>query len=193
MNCSISQCDGTAISRGWCKKHYRRWQRHGDPLRLIGYSGKISHGHGRSGKRSPEFIAWGNIVQRCCNPNSPEYRNYGGRGIKVCDRWRDSFTSFLADVGPRPSRKHSIDRRDNNGDYEPGNCRWVTSTVQNRNKRTNRLVIIGRDSRIIADWSIVSGVPAVLIESRLRRGWIPVRAVFTPRLNQGRRDLKCLT
>lgn len=88
--------------------------------------------HGRS--RMPEYFAWKNVIYRCTNPSSSVYKYYGGRGIAVCDRWKD-FDNFLADVGPRPSVKHSIDRIDNDGNYEPGNVRWATKKVQMNNKR----------------------------------------------------------
>lgn len=84
-----------------------------------------------------EYGIWSNIKHRCLNPNYRDYKNYGGRGIAVCDRWRDSFDNFMDDMGPRPSLKHSIDRIDNNGNYEPSNCRWATYSQQNRNQRLN--------------------------------------------------------
>ena len=89
--------------------------------------------HGGTG--TPEYHAWCSMRQRCFNPKNPGYHLYGGRGITVCERWRASFTAFLADVGPRPSSIHSIDRIDNDGHYEPGNVRWTTADVQARNQR----------------------------------------------------------
>lgn len=86
------------------------------------------------------YGVWCNMIQRCDNPNSPGYQDYGGRGIKICSRWREDFCAFSMDIGSRPSRKHSIDRIDNNRGYEPGNCRWATSQQQMRNTRRNRLV-----------------------------------------------------
>lgn len=74
------------------------------------------------------------MKQRCCNPNHPRFKDWGGRGIKVCDRWRDSFEAFLADMGRRPPGT-TLDRKDNDGNYEPGNCRWATSEEQSMNKR----------------------------------------------------------
>lgn len=94
-----------------------------------------THGATRNRGTTREYRSWSMMKNRCLNPRNPRFASYGGRGIGVCQRWVDSFDSFLADMGPRPSAKHSLDRIDNDGDYTPGNCRWATTSEQNLNRR----------------------------------------------------------
>lgn len=115
------------------------------------------HGNAVRGKQSPEHRAWVDMRHRCENENLEAYRDYGGRGISVCARWK-TFDLFLADMGKRPSAKHSIDRIDVNGNYEPGNCRWATKSVQSHNKRaksnTGELCISWCESRKAYAWAV---------------------------------------
>lgn len=121
------------------------------------------------------------MLSRCYKSSDAWYRHYGGRGIKVCDRWLHSFENFLADMGPRPSPKHSIDRRDNDGNYEPGNCRWATAKEQNRNQRGNRVVIIENRSLTLAELSELSGISSSTLSHRLNLGLSPEEAIsFRP-------------
>lgn len=95
--------------------------------------GKLNVSHGRS--KTPEYASWCMMINRCTNANGTDYRHYGGRGITICQRWRDSFEAFLADMGSRPSMKYSLDRINNEGNYEPGNCRWATMKEQAQTRR----------------------------------------------------------
>lgn len=102
---------------------------------------QLKHGQTANGKISPEHKAWAAIKQRCYNPNASKYKYWGGRGITVCERWLNSFENFLADMGKRPSDKHSLDRFPNKeGNYEPGNCRWATIEQQNENRSNNVII-----------------------------------------------------
>ena len=109
-------------------------------------------------RRTPEYTAWVNMIQRCENQNLRWYQRYGGRGISVCPEWRSSYEAFLRDMGRRPSPEHSVDRIDVDGNYEPRNCRWATSKEQQRNRSNSRTLAIDGVSKTLAEWSEVSGI-----------------------------------
>jgi hypothetical protein len=138
---------------------------------------KVNFKHGKT--RTDEHSIWLGILARCSNPNVISYHNYGGRGISVCDRWK-TFLNFLDDMGPRPSKKHSIDRINPDGNYEPSNCRWATQIEQFRNKRTTRRVRLGgKDIPLVEAWEAFGKV--VHYETaitRIRKGW-SVKDAFT--------------
>lgn len=132
-------------------------------------------------KRTAEYHAWQSMLQRCGNPNNPGWANYGGRSITVCERWQESFENFLADMGNRPSSRHSLDRINNEGNYEPGNVRWATREQQNRNNRRNFVVEFRGVRRCLAEWAEQVGISAGTLFKRIReRGWDVERAFFTP-------------
>lgn len=131
--------------------------------------------HGQSHGRI--WNAWESMVRRCTDTRVDAYPRYGGRGITVCERWR-TFENFAADMGPHPGKGFSIDRIDNDGHYEPGNCRWATQREQQRNRSSNVPVEINGTTRILVEWSELSGVKLCTIWRRLERGWDPHRAVF---------------
>lgn len=123
-------------------------------------------------RKTSEYNTWCGMRQRCNNSNSPGYRNYGGRGITVCDRWNMSFVNFLDDMGAKPSAEHSIDRIDNNLGYFPDNCRWADKTTQANNQRGNKLITIGGVTKTLAQWSLESGIQSQIIHGRIERlGW----------------------
>lgn len=140
------------------------------------------HGDAANGQLTPEYRTWSNMIDRCERESSKSWKNYGGRGIMVCARWRESFAAFLADMGRKPTSKHSIDRIDNDRGYEPDNCRWATRLEQARNKRGIRFVHlydeaarngVSKDAlmaRVNAGWSEEEAVGRIAHVSRLRRG-----------------------
>ena len=123
---------------------------------------------------------WKSMRARCYTKSSHMYARYGGRGITVCDRWLNSFEAFSADMGEHPPGT-SIDRIDNNGNYEPGNCHWVTRDVQNRNKRSNRHLTWKGVTQCVVDWAKETGLPRQTIEKRLDSGWSVERTLTTPK------------
>lgn len=133
--------------------------------------------HGATvGKKTSEYKTWLGIKERCFNPNSKFYKDYGGRGITMCDRWNNSFSNFLADVGPRPPNM-TIDRKDNNGNYKPGNCRWATKSEQSNNRRDNRILELGDQKMTMSQWAEKTGIKVGTIWARLDRGWPPYLAL----------------
>ena len=110
----------------------------------------LNRTHGAS--KTSEFGIWQGIQQRCHNPNNPRYDRYGARGIVMCERWRCDFRNFLYDMGARPSPKHSVERINNDGNYEPGNCEWALQKVQNRNYSRTNLIEINGEKLCVLDW-----------------------------------------
>ena len=123
---------------------------------------------------------WLSMIQRCTNPKNTAYRNYGARGITVCARWRNSFEAFLADMGDRPEGK-TLDRINNDGNYEPGNCRWATKKQQCRNSRKNRVVTVGTQTGCLSELAELFGQPQNRARKRLNAGWTPEQAFKAPR------------
>lgn len=109
--------------------------------------------HGQCGaiNKSSEYITWTRMKSRCLNKSNKDYLSCGGRGITICDSWLASFTNFFADMGPRPTNRHSIDRIDNDGPYAPENCRWATNYTQSRNTSRNKFVVVNGERMIFAD------------------------------------------
>lgn len=182
---------------------YRRWECRCDCGRVVELTGsqltlysRSSCARGRHGRarrtfhgasEMPELHAWKNMIARCEKKKASGFRHYGGRGIRVCEAWRQSFPAFLADMGARPSPKHSLDRIDVNGNYEPANCRWATPKEQQRNRRDNAFLVVGGVRRCVAEWSDLTGISADVIHSRVARGWSHRDAVTLPVGTQGSR------
>jgi len=128
----------------------------------------------------PEYRVWQTMRLRCHVPTNAAFPDYGGRGITVCDAWRDSPETFIADMGQKPSPAHEIDRIDNDRGYEPGNCRWVLRTENDRNRRSNRLLTHAGETLPLVAWSERTGIAADVIVKRLDAGWTTERALTTP-------------
>ena len=137
------------------------------------------HGEARRGRMTAEYRIWEGIQRRCNNPSDPVFEHYGGRGIRMCEAW-SSYDAFLSDMGRRPSQRHSIDRIDNDGDYEPGNCQWATQKDQCRNQRSNVWVTYRGERRVLAELVEAHGKDYMRVYQRIRRGWDAERAINEP-------------
>lgn len=124
--------------------------------------------HGSS--RSCEYNIWNMMLQRCNNGKCKDFPAYGGRGIRVCDRW-SKFENFLADMGRRPSTDHSIDRVENDGNYEPSNCKWATMKEQQTHKTTTRLITFNGVTQNLTWWANSTGININTIHRRIKTGW----------------------
>lgn len=151
----------------------------GEARRLAGAI-KSNTRHGKHG--TTEYRIYRMMLARCLNENHPPYRYYGGRGIKVCDRWlgKDGFANFYSDMGPRPSLELSLDRIDNDGPYDPANCRWATRVQQQRNKRSSVVVEFGGMKMTLAEWASRLGVTYTVLMHRRQRNWPVERMLQQP-------------
>jgi hypothetical protein len=132
--------------------------------------------------QTPEYEAWKRMKRRCRDASGAGYRNYGGRGIGVCKEWQNDFLAFLREIGPKPGPGYSVDRKDNNRGYEPGNVRWATRLEQNNNRRTNRNIEIDGVVRNVTEWCRhFNQVSPDMALGRIRHGWPPAAAVSLPR------------
>lgn len=140
------------------------------------------HGNAKRSGESLEFRSWRAIKDRCYRPSSSSYKNYGAKGIKMCDRWLNSFPNFLEDMGLKPTPGHSIDRINSGGNYEPSNCRWATNIEQSNNQRSNRKIEwqgeVYNVSQLMRHLGIYTETGVYY--SRLDRGWSVEKTFNTP-------------
>ncbi len=142
-------------------------------------SGGYKHGDACRGKRTAENSIWAAMRDRCNNPANNNFMHYGARGITVCERW-NLFENFIADMGCRPSNKHSIERINNNGNYCAENCKWATRVEQANNTRRNHILIFQGVSDTVAGWANKLGISYTSLNNRIHRGWSTERAITTP-------------
>lgn len=172
--CIIPDCNRTDIKgKGYCSMH---WQR----IRANGHPGRTQTPKGFALQHQIEYRCYTSMKTRCYNKNCPPYHSYGGRGIKVCDRWLgpDGFLNFITDMGERPSENFSLDRINNDGDYEPTNCRWADNVTQGNNRRTNKLLTYNGETHTETEWAKKIGVNKGTLHERLRRG-VPIERALT--------------
>ena len=190
QKCKVDGCNGIGhlsrngnryLTNGYCNKHYLRVTKHGST------DGDSRQGHHMS--HLPEYRVWVGIKTRCYNKERLGYEDYGGRGITVCDKWLQDFKSFYEYVGNKPSQRHSLDRINNNGNYEPGNVRWATAKEQNSNKRTSHLVEINGVTKTVTEWAKEYNLTKSLVYNRLNLGWSIIESLNTP--IWGRRTKSC--
>lgn len=135
---------------------------------------------------NPIYKTWHGMIRRCTNPEDPSYFKYGARGITVCSEWMD-ITQFYRDMGDRPSVKHTIDRIDGSGNYEPSNCRWATPQQQNRNRSNSHYVTFKDRTLTLAEWAEVLGLTKYALYSRVKHGWDTERMLTQPLRSNRRR------
>lgn len=144
------------------------------------HKGNFKHGHsGQYGTHSGTYGSWASMISRCNYPKDIAYNLYGGRGIRVCDRWRNDFRKFLSDMGERPNG-HSLDRLDNDGDYTPENCRWATTKEQQRNRRNNITVIYDGVEMCLAQFAEKINMDYETVRRRFKAGWSLEKIETTP-------------
>ena len=148
-------------------------------------AGLANRTHGMS--RSPEYMSWHNMMKRCLNPKHPRFPDYGGRGITVCERWR-TFPNFLKDMGMKPTTRHQIERRDNDGQYCKANCCWALPKEQAQNTRVNRRLTHDGITLTITQWAERIGIRHTTLSLRLDRGWSVSKTLTAPLWSFLKRD-----
>lgn len=173
-NCTC-ECGGDAIASSY---GLRSESKRSCGCLILDVTSARSITHGMT--KSPEYQSWRSMIHRCENLNATGYENYGGRGITVCDRWRNSFALFFADMGkrPTPTEYHEIERKNNDGNYEPDNCIWATIKEQARNRRSGRTLTYNGRTLLIVEWAEVTGMKVGQIHNRLYAGW-DIDRIFT--------------
>jgi len=166
FNCLCDCGNEKIISRGYLRSTDRDGVAASCGCMAGGLSNKT---HGLT--KSKVFRAWSAMCSRCSNPNVPEWKNYGGRGILVSKEWAASFMAFYRDMGEPPSAESELDRIDNNGNYQKGNCRWTTRKNNLRNRRVSRLITFKGQTLTLSEWAERLGINKTTLHNRLESGW----------------------
>jgi hypothetical protein len=150
------------------------------PCKGVSMLGNVPGNASHMDSRSLTFRSWESMHQRCMNSECKDFQNYGGRGISICERWLHSYENFLDDMGERPAGK-TLDRYpNNNGNYEPGNCRWATNREQSNNRRSSRVMTANGRTQTVAQWARELGASRQAIRYRIEAGWSPEQIVSQP-------------
>lgn len=173
--CTVSGCTRTHIAKGLCHTHYERRRSTGSVNAEKPF--KLRRPEHKGLRKHPMYDVWDCMLRRCLDPEDICYKNYGGRGITVCDRWMD-LRNFISDMSPRPDG-YSLDRINNDGNYEPSNCQWASERQQSNNRRTNRRLTLNDETMTITEWSKKIGISAETIAKRIDKyGW-PIEKALT--------------
>lgn len=185
--CTVDGCRTAAVARGFCQKHYIRFNIHGDPNFV---TARGTHGESNRGRNTAEYRAWASMKNRCYLPSQNSYPEYGGRGIIVCDRWLTGeaglggYECFLLDMGRKPHHGHTVDRIDGAGNYEPSNCRWASRRTQNGNRSTAITVSFNGRNMCLAEAAREAGLNPYTVRNRINAlGWSIEKALSTPTHN----------
>lgn len=176
--CSVPGCDRSQKKRGYCNGHYLRIYKRGDLRADVPLL--VQHGESTAGARTQEYEVWISMRDRCLNASNPAFKNYGGRGIKICASWLSSYSNFLRDMGRKPSAAHTIERKNNNEDYCPENCKWATRREQSNNTRRNRWLEFEGRRLTVVQWSREMGIHERTIRNRIGAGYSPKEALTRP-------------
>jgi hypothetical protein len=175
--CTVPGCDRPHQAKGLCHTHYMRWHETGAVSADVPFKKRRVEHNGL--RQHTMYNVWDCMIRRCTDPRDISYQNYGGRGIRVCERWME-LINFIADMSPRPNGC-SIDRIDSNGNYEKSNCRWATPREQSNNLCSNRRVTFCDQTLTVSEWARKIGMSkSTLLRRLVNYGWSVERALTTP-------------